>query len=567
MVEAVLDHLWQSTCLALGIGLLAVAFRKARAAIRYGLWFTASTKFLIPFAAVAALGKLLTRFDPAPIGAARGSIFIEEAAQPFSRAYAEAPIHAAPHVYFVPVLGVIWALGSAAVLIVWAVRWARVRSLVRAATPLPFDAPMPVLASPIMLEPGLVGILRPVLIVPASLPDRLSPPETGALVAHEACHLRRHDNLTAAIHMLVESLFWFHPLVWWIGARLIDERERACDEAVVQSGHDRAVYARSLVECCRLYLQSPLPCVAGASGSDLKRRVEAIMAAPPFFPVSRCGKALLFTAAVCAITFPVAVGWLESPAGHEAAVRVAAIASNAVSVHMRTVGPAAQRVTATAPEQSDTALTVRAPSTPDPVPVDAAPSASPPVIATPAATEVRPFEQAANLGTSKVSLAPDADLKVPEVSLTPIPSAEIANPPPLPVANFRTTDGKQPIGPGHYEQTSGPKKSGDCHDAFFMLPPRWYTLTTPPIAAGHEITHFQYELRGEGQTCDIRPGEYTSQCQVILQTKHKRTVEFLIKAHTQYCDYSGHMRDTALGLVTPDGVIAKGEMVFSYDVQ
>jgi beta-lactamase regulating signal transducer with metallopeptidase domain len=38
--------------------------------------------------------------------------------------------------------------------------------------------------------------------------------------------------------MLVEAVFWFYPLVWWLGARLVDERERACDEEVVALGKD-----------------------------------------------------------------------------------------------------------------------------------------------------------------------------------------------------------------------------------------------------------------------------------------------------------------------------------------
>ena len=45
--------------------------------------------------------------------------------------------------------------------------------------------------------------------------------------------------------MMVQALFWFHPLVWWIGARLVDERERACDEAVVRLGHEPRVYAEN----------------------------------------------------------------------------------------------------------------------------------------------------------------------------------------------------------------------------------------------------------------------------------------------------------------------------------
>jgi len=58
----------------------------------------------------------------------------------------------------------------------------------------------------------------------------LTPAQLRAVLAHEACHIRRHDNLTAAIHHCVQILFWFYPPVWWIGANLLREREAACDE-------------------------------------------------------------------------------------------------------------------------------------------------------------------------------------------------------------------------------------------------------------------------------------------------------------------------------------------------
>jgi beta-lactamase regulating signal transducer with metallopeptidase domain len=61
------------------------------------------------------------------------------------------------------------------------------------------------------------------------------------------CHVRRRDNLTASIHMLVEAIFWFHPAVWWIKTRLLEEREQACDEIVLQSGNEGDVYAESIL--------------------------------------------------------------------------------------------------------------------------------------------------------------------------------------------------------------------------------------------------------------------------------------------------------------------------------
>ena len=244
MISAVLDHLWQSTVMAAAIGSLALAFRNARPSVRYGLWFTASVKFLVPFAALAALGRLLAPTVRPPLEA-QGVVLIARAAAPLEQA--AIALHPGASLDPALLLFGVWALGSAAVVIFWMTRWGRIQPLLRQATPVALAAPMPVLASSAMLEPGLVGLWRPVLLVPDGLFDHLDRPGIDALVAHEACHFRRKDNLTAALHMLVEALFWFHPMVWWIGGRLVHERERACDEAVVGSGHDPAVYALSLI--------------------------------------------------------------------------------------------------------------------------------------------------------------------------------------------------------------------------------------------------------------------------------------------------------------------------------
>ena len=86
------------------------------------------------------------------------------------------------------------------------------------------------------VEPGVFGVFRPVLLWPAGISKHLQDNHVEAILAHEVAHVRRRDNLTAAIHMVVEAIFWFHPMVWWLGARLAEERERACDEEVLQLG-------------------------------------------------------------------------------------------------------------------------------------------------------------------------------------------------------------------------------------------------------------------------------------------------------------------------------------------
>ena len=149
-------------------------------------------------------------------------------------------------------------------------------------------------------------------MLPEGLADLLTEEQLQAVLAHEARHIECFDNLTAALHMVVETLFWFHPLVWWIGARLMDERERDCDEAVLRRGSKPGVYARSIVQVCETYVESPLACASGISGSDLKKRIREIMTWRGSLPVTLRARALLAVAAFAAVSMPFVIGILRA---------------------------------------------------------------------------------------------------------------------------------------------------------------------------------------------------------------------------------------------------------------
>jgi beta-lactamase regulating signal transducer with metallopeptidase domain len=268
-----IDHLWQSTLFALVIAAMVPLFRRQSAGIRFWLWFAASVKFLLPLSLLVKLGGYLPAL-PAPAKALIA---------PASRTFA-APLQIAPPAPGLPVAEIliaVWALGALFVAGLWLMRWMNLRAVLRGADDLamapPLFAPVPVKLVASYLEPGLVGIFRPVILMPRGVAEKLSPCEMRAVLAHELSHHHRRDNLLACAQMLVEMLFWFHPLVWWIGGRLIAERERACDEAVLEHNAPRT-YAEGILKICRFHLQPTLACTAGVSGGDLKMRVHAIMA-------------------------------------------------------------------------------------------------------------------------------------------------------------------------------------------------------------------------------------------------------------------------------------------------
>jgi beta-lactamase regulating signal transducer with metallopeptidase domain len=307
-MSAVLDHLWQSTLFAAAIAFMTLAFRKHRAAVRHALWFAASAKFLLPFSALVALGETLGQpYVPTP---SKSLAFepLMSAAAPFSEMPSAAVTAEVHRLHLTTLLLAAWIIGFAVLSAMWLIRWVRLNSLVRAARDLPGAAGLPVKVAPARIEPGLVGIWRPVLLLPQGLLERLSREEMAAIEAHELCHRRRGDNLTAAIHTLVTNVFWFHPLLWWLGGRLIEERERACDESVLHAGHDPAIYAGSILKVCTHYVPFPLACAAGGSGASLKLRVEMIVTNRRAVCLTTTWKAVLTAAIAALIAVPIAIG-------------------------------------------------------------------------------------------------------------------------------------------------------------------------------------------------------------------------------------------------------------------
>ena len=109
--------------------------------------------------------------------------------------------------------------------------------------------------------PVLIGLAKPVVLLPVALASRLTPDQLEAVLAHELAHLRRLDPWAVALQRVVETVLFFHPAVWWMSRRLDASREEACDDLVVAAGCDPADYAEALVRCSEVRLED-----AGLSG-------------------------------------------------------------------------------------------------------------------------------------------------------------------------------------------------------------------------------------------------------------------------------------------------------------
>jgi bla regulator protein BlaR1 len=322
LVHSASSHLVQSTLFAVAAALLTLAFRANRAQVRFWLWLSASLKFLIPFALLSIAGSHIRGWAPASslagIGAAVPTFLAAESSQfsgdTLGGVGSPGGAPSIDRTTLDKVIAGMWLCGVACVALIRLRGWWRIRLLIRGSIFTDIAAPVETRASPGLMEPGVVGWRRPLLLLPQGIAERLSPSEMNAILAHELCHVRRRDNLLALIHMIVEAIFWFHPLVWWIGARLIEERECACDEDVVSRGNAPDLYAEAIVKVCKWSTESPLTCVAGVTGGDLKRRIEQIMNARDVPGLSFAKKAALTIAGTAVLMAPVLVGIANAPA-------------------------------------------------------------------------------------------------------------------------------------------------------------------------------------------------------------------------------------------------------------
>ncbi len=130
------------------------------------------------------------------------------------------------------------------------------------------------------LGPLVVGVFRPVILLPETLVTNKSPADLEPILAHELIHVRRGDAAVGLLQVLVQALWWFNPLVWWANRSVCHHRERCCDAEVVTGlSCARERYAQSLLDVLKLERHLvPLPAMPGMSPYQVTlARLESVM--------------------------------------------------------------------------------------------------------------------------------------------------------------------------------------------------------------------------------------------------------------------------------------------------
>ena len=129
-------------------------------------------------------------------------------------------------------------------------------------------------------SPMVVGWLSPVVIVPLSALTMLSPEQVRLVLVHELAHIRRYDHVVNILQVLIETVLFYHPVVWWMSHQARLEREHCCDDAAVRWGGDAVAFVRALTELETTRTRSRAVLALNHGGS-LMNRITRILGTGP----------------------------------------------------------------------------------------------------------------------------------------------------------------------------------------------------------------------------------------------------------------------------------------------
>ena len=164
--------------------------------------------------------------------------------------------------------------------------------------------------------PTVVGVLRPLILLPVTIHTGLNQAQIELLLCHELAHIRRYDHLINLLQSVVEAFLFFHPVVLWVSRRIRIERELCCDDLVLAQGGESMTYADALLRMAESSAGTPryalLLSAAGHCG-QLTRRLHRILDVPaPRMRLTRTGLAGLLLSGALGIFAIVQVAAMQA---------------------------------------------------------------------------------------------------------------------------------------------------------------------------------------------------------------------------------------------------------------
>jgi beta-lactamase regulating signal transducer with metallopeptidase domain len=302
---------WQLALLICIVAVVVGLARVARPRLRYGLWLLVLVKAFLPPTLTTpisvgrwGIGPVLETARQASVGAELSSAFERLGASegpdeddPVGQLSAEDSPTSVP-----TALMIVWGVGGILFWTVVALRYATIARIGRTARAID-EGPVRVSLEQLALDlelrrvpellvtetitsPFLFGVARPCIVLPEALLKQLSSTELTAVLTHELAHWKRRDTWFGWLQVLMQSIYWFHPLVWWANRQIRHERECVCDEIVLSLGKiSPRQYGESIL---RVLTESRAKSLVAGSlvgvfepGAKLQNRLEEIMSYQP----------------------------------------------------------------------------------------------------------------------------------------------------------------------------------------------------------------------------------------------------------------------------------------------
>lgn len=299
-----LHFIWQATALALLLAIVLQFLRKSAASLRYGV-----ACLVLALMAVLGLATLFTvsltptgQLALSPVLPGAETLPLETTA-PLATVPASADLAIEPPVSWqqrfsqlaeptLPYIVLAWLLGVVTLSLRHVGAWVclqRLRrkhvrpvaasleqTLSRLARQLKVSRPVQLVESALVQIPTVIGWVRPVILLPATALTGLTTSQIEAMLAHELAHIRRFDYMSNMLQVLVETLGFYHPAVWWISRTIRSERENCCDDLAVRVCGDPKGYAQALAEMEEIRCHQTELALA-ASGGKLINRISRLL--------------------------------------------------------------------------------------------------------------------------------------------------------------------------------------------------------------------------------------------------------------------------------------------------
>jgi prepilin-type processing-associated H-X9-DG protein len=276
---------WQVSLVVAVVFALSLLARKASARFRYALWCLVLIKLCLPptFSLVTGIGRWLPAVRPESVKSFVESDAISKMAAPISDAplpsrdlfttspqrelppaSTEVASSAHPRLHYPAALFALWLAGVLFLAILLGFQYKKMRGTLLGASPvkdrdalglideakasLGVKTSVRFFESPNLFSPLLLGLFRPHIIIPAGTLKQREHRQMLPIFLHELAHFKRRDLWANWVQVILQILYWFHPLVWLANFSMRKEREMIVDDMVlVHLKGEREAYGRSLV--------------------------------------------------------------------------------------------------------------------------------------------------------------------------------------------------------------------------------------------------------------------------------------------------------------------------------